>query len=169
MEESENRREAEASSPGGEEGARTDGIIHISEDVIVELARKTIQGVPNIQTVSRFGTKFGIGRKGNDGIRISIGDDSADGSTPTISVDAYVLVKYGKRIPDLAWEVQERVKANLERYTGYIVKAVNINVQGIYMEEPIPEPPLEASAEAEPAAVEEAGESFSGAPEAVPQ
>ncbi len=102
------------------------GLIHISEDVIVELTRKTIQGVPNIKMPARLGSKFVIGRK-SGGIKVSV-----EHSEGTISVDADVLVKYGQRIPDLAWDVQEKVKENLERYTGYDVRAVNINVQGIY-------------------------------------
>lgn len=102
------------------------GLIHISEDVIAELARKTIQGIPNIKMAARLSTKFGIGRK-SKGIRVSV-----DHSQGNISIDAYVLVKYGQRIPDLAWDIQEKIKDNLERYTGYDVKAVNVNVQGIY-------------------------------------
>ena len=152
MEEPENR---------GEEEPRRDGVIHISEDVIVELARKTIQGIPNIQTVSRLGTKFGIGRKGSDGIRISIEENAVEGGVPAISVDAYVLTRYGRRIPDLAWDVQEKVKANLERYTGYSVKAVNINVQGIYIDEPVLELSAEATGGEGMDAAEEAGESSS--------
>ena len=102
------------------------GVIHISEDVIVELARKTIQGIPNIKTASKLASKFGIGRKGG-GIRVSV-----DHNQRIISIDAYILVKYGQRIPDIAWDVQEKIKDNLERYTGYEVRAVNVNVQGIY-------------------------------------
>ncbi len=102
------------------------GMIHISEDVIAELARKTIQGIPNIKTASGLASKFSIGRK-SGGIRVSV-----EHSQGTVAVDAYVLVKYGQRIPDLAWDVQEKIKDNLERYTGYDVKAVNVNVQGIY-------------------------------------
>ncbi len=106
------------------------GIIHISEDVIVELARKTIQGIPNIKlagTIQKLSSKFGIGGKRSGGVRVSV-----DHSQGNISIDAYVVVKYGQRIPDLAWDVQEKIKDNLERYTGYEVKAVNVNVQGIY-------------------------------------
>lgn len=102
------------------------GMIHISEDVIAELARKTIQGIPNIKTAAGLASKFSIGRKGG-GIRVSV-----EHSQGSVSVDAYVLVRYGQRIPDLAWDVQEKIKDNLERYTGYDVKAVNVNVQGIY-------------------------------------
>ena len=102
------------------------GVIHISEDVIAELARKTIQGIPNIKTASRLSSKFGLGRKAG-GIHVTV--EHAQGF---INIDAYVLVKYGQRIPDLAWDVQEKIKDNLERYTGYDVRAVNVNVQGIY-------------------------------------
>lgn len=106
--------------------ASNGGVIHISEDVIVELARKTIQGIPNIKMAARLAPKFGIGRK-SGGIRVSV-----EHTQGTIAIDAYVLVRYGQRIPDLAWDVQEKIKDNLERYTGYEVKAVNVNVQGIY-------------------------------------
>lgn len=105
------------------------GAIHISEDVISELARKTIQGIPNIRTASKLGSKFALGRK-SGGIHVSV-----EHSQGSIDIDAYVLVKYGQRIPDLAWDVQEKIKDNLERYTGYSVKAVNVNVQGIYSED----------------------------------
>jgi uncharacterized alkaline shock family protein YloU len=110
-----------------------EGNIHISEDVIIELAKKTILGIPNIQAANMgIASKFGIGRKSGDGIRVSV----EEGKIPAMTVDAYILVKYGQRIPDLAWDVQEKIKANLERYTGYTVTAVNINVQGIYLDEP---------------------------------
>ncbi|MDR2175495.1 MAG: Asp23/Gls24 family envelope stress response protein [Synergistaceae bacterium] len=114
---------------------RFEGSIHISDEVIVELAKKTILGIPNIQPASMgIASKFGIGRKAGDGIRVSV----EEGKIPAMTVDAYILVKYGQRIPDLAWDVQEKIKANLERYTGYTVTAVNINVQGIYLDEPQP-------------------------------
>jgi uncharacterized alkaline shock family protein YloU len=114
---------------------RFEGSIHISDEVIVELAKKTILGIPNIQPANMgIASKFGIGRKAGDGIRVSV----EEGKIPAMTVDAYILVKYGQRIPDLAWDVQEKIKANLERYTGYTVTAVNINVQGIYLEDPQP-------------------------------
>lgn len=102
------------------------GVIHVSEDVIVELVRKTVQGIENIRTASKLGSKFALGRR-NSGIRADV-----DHSRGVISVDVYILVRYGQRIPDIAWDVQEKIKDNLERYTGYEVHAVNVNVQGIY-------------------------------------
>ena len=40
-------------------------------------------------------------------------------------------VKYSLRIPDVCWDVQEAVKDQIERFTGYTVKSVNVYVQGI--------------------------------------
>jgi uncharacterized alkaline shock family protein YloU len=110
------------------------GDVSISNDVIIELAKKTILSVPNIQLASMgLASKFGIGRKSGDGIRVS---SVEDGKIKAITLDVYIKTKYGHRIPDLGLDVQEKVKANLERYTGYTVTAVNVNVQGIYLDDP---------------------------------
>jgi uncharacterized alkaline shock family protein YloU len=113
-------------------GSQIEGEIHIDNDVIAELAKRTVLGISNIQLANMgIASKFGIGRKAGDGIRVS----KEEGKIPVVSVEIFIVVKYGQRIPDLAWDVQERVKGNLERYTGYVVKAVNVNVQGIYLED----------------------------------
>ena len=115
------------------QGSQVEGDIHIENDVIAELAKKTILGIPNIQLANvGIASKFGIGRKTGDGIRVS----KEEGKIPVVTVDTFILVKYGQRIPDVAWDVQEKVKTNLERYTGYVVKEVNVNVQDIYVDEP---------------------------------
>lgn len=148
---------------GASSGTRFEGNVHISEEVIVELTRKTIQGIPNIQTTNTgIASKFGLGRKASEGVRVSVEEGS---KVPSIAVEAYVLVKYGQRIPDLAWDVQEKVKANLERYTGYTVSSVNINVQGIYADEPIAVEEAEGPQEPEPSGEGEdtAGEGHSEA------
>ena len=46
-------------------------------------------------------------------------------------VDLYVILKYGFRIPDVAWNIQEKVKDQVEKLTGITVDTVNIHVQGI--------------------------------------
>lgn len=111
-----------------------EGTIHISEDVIVELARKTVSSVPGIVIGgSTLASKLGIGKKVSDGIRITV----EDGKVPEITADAYVSVKYGLRIPDVAWDIQEKLKENLESFTGYSVKSVNVNVQSIHFADKI--------------------------------
>ena len=108
---------------------KCEGTIHISEDVIVEIARKTVTTIPGIILGgTSIASKLGIGKKIGDGLRISVDD----GKVPAISVDTYISVQYGLRIPDVAWDVQEKVKEKLESFTGYSVKTVNVNVQGIH-------------------------------------
>ena len=94
---------------------------------------------------------LGLGRKNPEGVKISIVEEDKQSQ---ISVDAYVLVRYGLRIPDVAWDLQEFLKNELEGSTGYEVKAVNIYVQGVYFGEQAAkeeETPEDAEAKAVPA------------------
>ncbi len=108
------------------------GTVHISDEVISELAKKTLSTIEGVQPASPgIASKLGIGRKASEGVRVVL----EDGIQPVATVDVYIMVKFGLRIPDLAWDVQEMIKKNIEEYTGYKVKAVNVNVQGIYFKE----------------------------------
>ena len=114
-----------------DEGAMS-GDIRIADDVVAQLAMKALDGVDGVQAASPgFGAKLGLGRKATGGVRISL----SEAEHPVITVDTYVNVKYGLRIPDLGWDVQEAIKQQLEDFTGYPVKAVNVFVQGIYFGE----------------------------------
>ncbi|MBQ1907555.1 MAG: Asp23/Gls24 family envelope stress response protein [Firmicutes bacterium] len=48
-----------------------------------------------------------------------------------IRVDVYLNALYGHKIPQIAWDVQENVKREVEELTGRSVEAVNIHVQGV--------------------------------------
>lgn len=49
-----------------------------------------------------------------------------------IIIDINVIVKYGVKIPQVAWDVQENVKKEVELMTDAATKAVNIHVQGVH-------------------------------------
>lgn len=105
-----------------------EGKVRISEDVIAQLATKALNRVEGVSPASPgLMANLRLGRKTVNGVRISI----SDGDSPEIVVDAYISVKYGLRIPDVCWDVQEAVKEQVERYTGYAIKGVNIYVQSI--------------------------------------
>jgi uncharacterized alkaline shock family protein YloU len=105
-----------------------EGKIRISEDVISQLAIKALMSVDGVQPANPgLMANLRMGRKASNGVRISI----SEGDAPEIQVDTYVSVKYGLRIPDICWDVQEAIKDQVERYTGYSVKSVNVYVQGI--------------------------------------
>ena len=58
------------------------------------------------------------------GIKVDINDKKA-------KLDINIIVEYGTRIPDVAYEIQNRVKKSVETMTGLTVEEVNVHVQGV--------------------------------------
>jgi len=46
-------------------------------------------------------------------------------------VNLYIIIKYGVRIPDIAWDIQSRVKENLMKKLNIDINEIDIHVQGI--------------------------------------
>ena len=106
-----------------------DGVAKISEAAVASLAMKAVAEVDGVKPATPgFITGFRLGRKTVDAVRVNVSYDDAE---PEIIVDAYVSVRYGLRLPDVCWDLQENVKKKLEKETGYAIKAVNVYVSGI--------------------------------------
>lgn len=106
--------------------------LNISEDVIgviAGLAASEVEGIAGMQVgfVDGINQIFGSNKKYTKGVKIEL-----DGKKVTI--DIFVNVKYGVRIPDVAWAAQTAVKNAVENMTGLEVETVNINVQDIIFE-----------------------------------
>jgi len=50
-------------------------------------------------------------------------------------VDIYLIIRYGFKIPDIAWDVQENVKRLLEKNHITNVEHINIHIQGVSFSE----------------------------------
>ena len=103
--------------------------LNISEDVIgiiAGLAASEVEGIAGMTLgfVDGINQILGGNKKYSKGVKIEL-----EGKKVTIDLD--VNVKYGVRIPDIAWAAQNAVKSAVENMTGLDVVAVNINVQGI--------------------------------------
>jgi len=46
-------------------------------------------------------------------------------------INLYIVIKYGVRIPDIAWDIQSRVKEVLMKKLGTDTNEIDIHVQGI--------------------------------------
>jgi len=113
-----------------------EGKIRISEDVIAQLATRAMASIEGVQPANPgLMANLRLGRKTINGVRIAISETE----TPEIDVDVYITIKYGLRIPDICWDVQEAIKDQIERFTGYTIKGVNIYVQGITFVDKKPE------------------------------
>lgn len=53
-----------------------------------------------------------------------------------LAIDLYVIVQYGMRISEVAHNLQETVKFEVERAVNVPVVEVNVNVQGVREERP---------------------------------
>ncbi len=49
----------------------------------------------------------------------------------SLHIDMYIIVRFGTKISEVAYNVQDRVKYTLEKTLGLIVDSVNIYVQGV--------------------------------------
>ncbi len=93
--------------------------------VMAGVAASEVKGVSSMSGGFAGGIAEAFGRKNpSKGVKVVTKNDAT-------TVDLYVVVKYGYRIPDLAYEIQEKVKSTIESLSGISVDAVNIHVQGV--------------------------------------
>ena len=103
--------------------------IKISNEVVASIAGVAVSEVPGVYSMAG-GIAGGIqevfsGKKNlSKGIKVEVGEKET-------KIDVNIIVEYGVRIPDVAFEIQGRVKKTVEAMTGLKVSGVNIHVQGI--------------------------------------
>ncbi len=104
-------------------------IDRISEEIVSAAAMKAALGVPGVyglcDTLSGNLTRM-IGVKDNDLIGVKV-----SGEKEKLTIDVYVIVRFGVKIPQLAWDIQSAVKEAVEDLTPLHVKEVNIHIQGV--------------------------------------
>ena len=104
------------------------GSVKIADEVIeiiAGIAASEVKGVAGMSGGLVGGISEILGKKNlSKGVKVQIGDKDA-------SVDLYIVVEYGVKIPDVAWEIQEKVKKAIESMTGLNVLQINIHVQGV--------------------------------------
>lgn len=93
---------------------------------IAGLAAVEVQGVASMSSgiIEKFGKK-----SPSRGVKVEVGEKEA-------AIDLYVIVEYGVRIPEVAWNIQENVKKAVEMMTGLNVVEVNIYIQGVNFPRP---------------------------------
>jgi len=109
----------------------TGGVVKIAEEVvaiIAAVAASEVKGVASMVGSWTGNITEALGKKNlAKGVKVQVGEKEA-------AIDIYITVEYGVRIPEVAWEIQERVKNAVESMTGLKVVEVNIHVQGIKFE-----------------------------------
>ena len=103
--------------------------VKISNEAVATYVGIAIVEVSGVYGMS--GTLAGIteaisGKKSyTRGVKVEVTDKTA-------KIDVSIVVEYGARIPDVAFEIQTKVKKAVETMTGLKVSEVNVNVNGVH-------------------------------------
>lgn len=104
------------------------GSVNISNDVVsivASLAASSVKGVSGMVSSMSGGIAELLGKKNmSKGVKVSVSDKD-------VTLNLSIIVEYGSKIPDVAWEIQEKVKNEVEAMTGLNVVAVNVSVEGV--------------------------------------
>lgn len=103
--------------------------VRISDEVIAAIAGVAASQVEGVAAMS--GNIMGdigsaiLGKKSTGrGVKVSSGEKA-------VALDLYLNIRYGARIPEVAYKVQENVKKSIESMTELKVTHVNIHIQGV--------------------------------------
>jgi len=100
------------------------GKVSFADEVVATIAGLAAVEVPGVFSMSS-GIVEKFGKKGpTRGVKVEVGEKE-------VTIDLYVIVEYGVRIPEVAWNIQENVKKAVETMTGLNVVEVNIYIQGV--------------------------------------
>lgn len=104
------------------------GSVNIADEVIsviAALAVSEVKGIAGMAGSFSGGLSELLGKKNiSKGVKLTVNDKE-------VSLDLSVIAEYGAKIPDVAWQLQEKVKSEVEAMTGMTVTAVNVSVDGI--------------------------------------
>ncbi|MBQ4145907.1 MAG: Asp23/Gls24 family envelope stress response protein [Clostridia bacterium] len=104
------------------------GNVNIADEVIsviASLAASEVKGVSGMVGGISGGIAELLGKKNlSKGVKLTANEDE-------VTVDLSIIVEYGVKIPDVAWELQKKVKNEVEAMTGLNVVGVNISVDGV--------------------------------------
>lgn len=106
------------------------GQIDISNDVIAQIAGgAAIECYGIVGMASKHQIRDGLTdilRKENFTKGVIIRQEGQD-----LHIDMYIIVSYGTKISEVAYQVQSKVKYTVNKTLGMSVKSVNIFVQGV--------------------------------------
>ncbi len=104
------------------------GSVRIADEVvaiIAGLAATEVEGVAGMSGGFAGGIAEILGKKNlSKGVKVEVGEKET-------TVELFIIVKYGSRIPDVAWNIQENVKTAIESMTGLEAAKVNVHIQGV--------------------------------------
>jgi len=111
------------------------GEINVTKGTIGNIVSLNLADVKGV-----VGSRKSIIKEITDMLRGDTSENEIEEASRTIKVEIkdnkplinlYIIIKYGVRIPDIAWDIQSRVKEGLRKKLGTDIYEIDIHVQGI--------------------------------------
>ena len=103
--------------------------INISEEVITTISGIAVSEISGVAEMAG-GITGGITEVLSGKKNLSKGI-KADVAGNNVKIDVNIIVNYGVRIPDVAFDIQNKVKQTVENMTGMEVANVNVNIASV--------------------------------------
>jgi len=109
----------------------------------INITRETIRSIVSLNLADVkgvVGSRKSIIKEITDMLRGDASGNETEDATRNIKVEIKdnkplinlnIIIKYGVRIPDIAWDIQSRIKEKLMKKLGINVNEIDIHVQGI--------------------------------------
>jgi uncharacterized alkaline shock family protein YloU len=111
------------------------GEINITNETIGNIVSLNLADVKGV-----VGSRKSIIKEITDMLRGATSENEIEEASRTIKVEIknnkplinlYIVIKYGVRIPDIAWDIQTRVKEGIMKKLDIDINEIDIHVQGI--------------------------------------
>ena len=103
-------------------------LVDIDQDAVAAIAARAsleVDGVLALEGGFASGFAAAFGKEGGaSGVRLSTEGNG-------VCIQLSVAARYGSRIPDLAWNLQDHVKRTIEQCAGIAVKKVDVLVADV--------------------------------------
>lgn len=111
------------------------GEINVTNETIGNIASLNLADVKGV-----VGSRKSIIKEITDMLKGATSENEIEDDSRTIKVEIkdnkplinlYIIIKYGVRIPNIAWDIQTRIKEGLMKKLGIDINEIDIHVQGI--------------------------------------
>ncbi|MCM8710580.1 Asp23/Gls24 family envelope stress response protein [Clostridium sp. SYSU_GA19001] len=109
----------------------------INENGYLNYSEEVVANIVGVSTMECYGVVGMASKNAKDGLwELIKGENLSKGvkissKENNLSIELYIIVEYGTKISVIANNIIQKIKYNIENYTGLKVNSITVNVQGV--------------------------------------
>jgi uncharacterized alkaline shock family protein YloU len=111
------------------------GQIEISKETIESIVSLNLADVKGVvgsrKTIIKEITEMLMGDTDKSELNISSRTIKIEIKNNKPLINLYIIIKYGVRIPNIAWDIQNRIKESIKNKLGININEIDIHIEGI--------------------------------------